>query len=524
MIRSGWLFIVGAIAIGFGGCGPASQSAQSPPGGTSSPERTIRTVREAAVVGMFYPRRQGQLAEDVDRYLAGVKPAPVKNLRGMVCPHAGYQYSGPVAAVAYKQLAGRDVETVVVMASSHYAAFEGGSIPDVDAYRTPLGLVPLASRARELAGVAPFVRNPRCEVGRPSWWRQSPKELPPFGEDTPHTWEHSLEVQLPFLQRTLDDFALLPIVFGRADAKRAAEVLDKHLDARTLLVASSDLSHHFPYERAVEMDTSCTAAICDLDVERMETEDACGKLPILTLMHLAKMNGWEAKLLDYRNSGDTAGDKSSVVGYAAIVFFDPDGEESPAEPETSAFTPDEGETLLELAATTVEQAVKYGVLPSIEVAEMPERLRQRRACFVTLTKGGALRGCIGSIFPQEPLCQAVIRQARNAALEDTRFRPVEKGELEELEIEVSVLTVPERLEFESPDELLRKLRPYTDGVVLQIGRRQSTYLPQVWEKLPAPEAFLGQLSQKAGLPSDAWKGSEAIVLIYQVQEFHRSEI
>jgi AmmeMemoRadiSam system protein B/AmmeMemoRadiSam system protein A len=520
MTRSGRLFIVAALLVGLGGCDRRPGQSQ----GSLPQAPAERQVREAAVAGIFYPGRKEDLAKAVDQYLSDVKPVPIGNLRGLICPHAGYEFSGPVAAIAYKQLAGRDVDTVIVMAPSHYADFEGASIPDAGAYQTPLGAVALSPRTEKLVKTPPFVRNPPCQVARPGWWRQAPKELPPFGEDTPHTWEHSLEVQLPFLQRTLKEFTIVPIVFGRADPEKAADALAPFLDEKTILVASSDLSHFYPYDAALQLDASCIRAICDLDVEWMEGEEACGKLPILTLMHLAKKNKWQAKLLDYRNSGDTSGDKSRVVGYAAIAFFQPEKGKPPAEAPTSQLTPEEGEVLLELAAKTVQQVVQHGTQPSVDLADLPESLREPRACFVTLNKEGQLRGCIGSIFPREPLGRAVVGRARSAATEDSRFPRVKPEELEQLEIEVSVLTVPGRLEFESPDDLLRKLRPEVDGVVLRLGRRQATYLPQVWEKIPDAETFLTHLSEKAGLWPDAWKSPNAMILVYQVQAFQQSEM
>ena len=523
MTRNGWLVVVATIAAGPIGCSLGWSDTSQATDGNSPPSERAERVRHPAVAGLFYPDEKEKLARQVDGYLAEVRPAPVKNLRGIIVPHAGYEYSGPVAAVAYKQLQGRDVDTAIVMAPSHYADFEGASVPEVDAYGTPLGRVPLSPRAAELAKVRPLVSDPRCRVSRPGWSRQASKEAPPFGEDTPHTWEHSLEVQLPFLQRLLEDFTLVPIVFGSVNPREVAESLQDTLDEKTVLVASSDLSHYYPYDVAQQLDSSCIRAICDLDVEWMKDEDACGKGPILTLMHLARENGWRAKLLDYRNSGDTSGDKSRVVGYAAIVFFEPPEGEAPEELSAAQLGAEDGKILVDLAARTVAEVVEQGTQPAIDVTEMPEGLTQRRACFVTLTKGGELRGCIGSIFPGEPLCQAVIERARSAATEDPRFPPVKPEELDELKIEVSVLTIPKRLEFESAEDLLAKLRPDIDGVVLRIGPRQSTYLPQVWEQLPDPEDFMSRLSQKAGLAADAWRSPEAMVLTYQVQAFEQTE-
>ena len=515
------------IAIATGGC----ENAQPRKEGQA---KTFNKVRGPAVAGLFYPKSREKLAEKVDQLLAEVKPEPVENLRGLICPHAGYEFSGKTAAIGYKQLAGREVDTVIVMAPSHYADFKGASVPDVEAYETPLGMVPLSPKAAELGKLRPLVVNPACEVIRPGWWRQSPKELPPFGADTPHTWEHSLEVQLPFLQRVLGDFRLVPVVFSRkVDPEAAAEALAKFLDARTIVVASSDLSHYLPYETAKGLDVTCCKAICSLKPEWVERQQACGKLPILTLVQLARKMGWKAKLLDYRNSGDTSGDKSrGVVGYAAIAFYEPDAdtgkEKAPASMDgertgSGEFTPAQRKFLLELARRTVTEVVTRGKLLTLSAGEAPNGLTDPRAVFVTLTIGGRLRGCIGSIFPQRPLYQAVIHSAASAAVRDRRFSPVGARELDKIRIEVSVLTLPKQLEFESAEELLGKLRPKVDGVVLRVGSRSATYLPQVWEQIPDKEDFLNHLAEKAGLKKSAWRGADAKVQVYQAEAFEESE-
>ena len=548
MTRNRWLIVVAAIAIGSTGCEPgqdqappqpaqqvsnqgaenqpeqqARQEAEPPAGDKSAEAGPAQKVRGPAVAGMFYKRHKDDLAKEVDKYLAQANPEPIKNLRGLISPHAGYDYSGPTAGFAYKLLQGLEIETVIIMAPSHTAMFEGASIPAVDAYETPLGLVPLAASAAKLARREPFCSDPPCEVRRPGWWRNAPKELPAFGEDTPHSWEHSLEVQLPFLQRTLGEFSLVPIVFGRVDAEEAARVLVDSLDDKTLLVASSDLSHFHPYSEAKDLDTTCIEAILRLNTDWMERQEACGKLPILTLMHLAKQKGWKAKLLDYRNSGDVTGDKSRVVGYAAIALYDAPGEEEPEETGLSGLTPEERKFLLELARKTLVEVLNLRGLPDVDESEVPTRLTAPGGCFVTLTKGGRLRGCIGHIFPREPLYKAVLENAMGAALRDHRFSSVKRAELDEIEIEVSVLTIPEPLEYDSPEDLLQKLRPHVDGVVLRVGQRQATYLPQVWEQLPQKEDFLAHLAEKAGLAPSAWKDPEAAVLTYQVEAFKESE-
>ncbi len=538
MKLAGWPVAAMAVAVALCGCqkapeGAAQSTRQRPlqQVADSSPQskRAPETIKEAAVAGLFYPQDKGALAKMVDGLLAEVKPAQgdgrdhrsdgARNLRGLVVPHAGYQYSGPIAAVGYKQVEGRSFSKVVVMAPSHTAAFQGAYVSEVDAYRTPLGLVHVANEAAELAKRPPFSSRFEGRVRRPPWSSQSPQKAPPAGEDRPDTWEHSLEVQLPFLQRTLKEFTLVPVIFGEVNPKAAAKALAGLIDSKTLLVASSDLSHFQPYQTARKLDTSCTEAIVGLDVGRMEREDACGKLPILALMHIARQSGWKAKLLDYRNSGDTAGDKSQVVGYAAIAFYDEKAAQAAEAAPKAVYSPEERKFLLDLARKTLIEAAHRRKPPEVDAAAVPEKLKPERACFVTLTIEGKLRGCIGHVFPQESLYRAAIDNAQSAALRDPRFRPVGPEELDRIHIEISVLTVPAPLKYASPEELLAKLRAGVDGVVLQVGRAQSTYLPQVWEQIPDKEAFMGTLAEKAGLAPDVWRDPRAKVLVYQVEAF-----
>ncbi|MGD0516256.1 MAG: AmmeMemoRadiSam system protein B [Thermoguttaceae bacterium] len=524
-----WIVTLGII-FALTGCSqqPAQSQTQSQAQATAGQKKSPEKIRGPAVAGLFYPKAETDLTKQIDEFLAEAKPEPIKNLRALICPHAGYEYSGKIAASAYKQLSGRDFDTVIVLGPSHYAAFDGAALTEADAYETPLGLIPISPKNAELAKIKPFAINPPCEVERPSFWRQSPKQLPAFGEDKPDTWEHSLEVQLPFLQRTLKKFSIVPVVYGNVDPEAAAKVLLKFIDDRTLVVVSSDLSHYHPYEVAKKLDTSCVRSICDLSTEWMMQQEACGKAPILTLMEIARQKGWKAKLLDYRNSGDTSGSKDRVVGYAAIAFYQPDAKETASTEksrptEGQEFSAGERKFLLELARKTITRVTNGENPPEVDAAAVSENLRSSRACFVTLTKNNDLRGCIGSIFPEEPLCQAVISRARAAALEDPRFKPVRSEELKDIQIEISVLTVPRRLEFKSPEDLMQKLRPGTDGVVLRMGLRQATFLPQVWEQLPDKEDFLDHLAQKAGLSASTWREQGTSVLIYQVEAFKESK-
>jgi len=519
-----WFILTGVISAVVLTISMSLPTGQKPSAGSKHPAEAAtsqaaarQVVREPAVAGLFYPKNPAELSQMIDRLLAAAPAEPVGDLKAIVCPHAGYEFSGPVAAYAYKNLIGRHYDTVIILGPSHYALFDGASVSAADAWRTPLGLVPVSPKARALAKISPCLSEPCCPVQRPPWWPQASKLAPEPGKDTPDTWEHSIEVEVPFLQKVLTNFSILPVVFGQVDPAQVAKAVATQLDGQTLIVVSSDLSHYYPYDEAKALDSRCVQAMCNLDIGAMESQEACGKLSILTLLYLARQNGWQACLLDYRNSGDTSGDKShGVVGYSAIAFYAPT-QENYAVPERNL--------LLDLARRTLTCVVTNPGLSGFEVnaKDLPSKLSETRACFVTLTENGELRGCIGHIMPQEPLYQAVVDNARNAALRDPRFLPVQPGETGKIKIEISVLTVPKPLSFTSPEDLLAKLQPGQDGVVLELGDRGATYLPQVWEQLPDKVEFLNHLSEKAGGAPGDWRKPGTEVLIYHVEAFKEPE-
>ena len=505
--------VVGAVtlvvAFAMAGCGPRQE-------GANPQSKQPALVREPAVAGLFYPKNQQELSRTIDTLLASVRPASVSGeLKALICPHAGYPYSGLTAAFGYKVLAGRDVKTVFLLAGSHYAAFQGASVCAADIYRTPLGDVKISGKSKALAKIPPFMLEPRVPMRRPDWSVQSSRSAPPPGEDTPETWEHSGEVEVPFLQKVLKPFEMVSIVFGQTDPAAAAQALASQLDDRSLVVVSTDLSHYKPYNQARQLDSRTVTAILNMTPDAIAGEDACGWMPVRTLLHLAKLKGWKPKLLDYRNSGDTSGNKNQgVVGYTAIAF---------TVPEQESFNKEERKLLLDLARRTVKEVVTANRLPVVDPKTLPAKFAEPKGCFVTLTENGALRGCIGNIMPQMPLYQAVIGNAQSAAIRDHRFQPVRPDELDKLQVEVSVLTVPQPLAFSSPDDLLAKLQPHRDGVVLQVNGRGATYLPQVWEQIPDKVMFLNTLSEKAGCAPDAWRGPGTAVGIYHVEAFKESE-
>jgi len=262
------------------------------------------------------------------------------------------------------------------------------------------------------------------------------------------------------------------------------------------------------------LDNHRLGAILNPDIDSMRTQEACGKAPILTLMCLAREKGWKAQLLDCRNSGDVTGDRNRVAGCTAIAFY---------APPTEHFAATEKKFLLTLARTTLTHVAADGHLPEVSAKDVPPKLAETKACFVTLRENGTLRGCVGHIVPQEPLFQAVVDNAQSAATCDWRFPPVQSEEVGKIKIEISVLTEPQPLRFNSPEDLLGQLQPYEDGVVLRIGSCGATFLPQVWEQIPDKVEFLNHLSEKAGCEPSAWRGKDTSISIYHVEAFNESE-
>lgn len=455
--------------------------------------------RAPGVAGSFYPSNAAELSKYVDSQLANADSPKVPGfIVGIVAPHAGYQFSGGVAAHSYSLVKGKNYKRVVLIGPSHYAAFGYSSVYDGQSYSTPLGKVPVDQEfARKLAKSAGSIR------------------MSGTGHTIKAQSEHSLEVQLPFLQRALGEFQLVPIVMGDQSYEASRDLgmaLAKLLrnDNETLLVASSDLSHYHSYAEAVRKDRSLLNAVVNDDFLTVSrnlqagTWEACGGAPIVTVMIAAQRLGADApKLLQYRNSGDVTGDKSRVVGYSSIVFVKGAGKEKKASADKVSLTDAQRKLLLEIARRSVEKAVRERSSYD-PPAPGDETLLLERGAFVTLTKRGELRGCIGYVTPDYPLYIAIRDTARLAALRDPRFPPVRPEELPELQYEISVLS-PFVHVLDT-----RAIRVGEDGLLIRRGREEGLLLPQVpveqkWDR----RTFLDEVALKAGLPRDAWQDEKS---------------
>jgi len=457
--------------------------------------QATKPIRLPAVAGSFYPSDEKELRTMVQTYLRQAGGVTVKGkLHGLVAPHAGYIYSGIVAAAGYKQI-NPSLSTVIIIAPSHRIAFQGASIPDVSAYRTPLGDVPLAKAVTELRKQPGITTLPRA-----------------------HITEHSLEVQLPFLQEALGRFDLIPLVVGDIDPQSLADTLLPYINENTLVVASTDLSHYYPYKKAVSMDSICTKAISSLDFDAMRNCEACGKIPVLTLMHIARIKGWNGVMIDYKNSGDTGGSKNRVVGYAGIAFTLTTGGLKMTTNQNQGLPAVEREFLLKLARSAITARLKDQPF-TISPEEVPQGLKEKRGSFVTLHIGKSLRGCIGTILPVNPLYESVHKNALNAAFRDPRFPPLTLEELDKVHLEISVLTVPKAIAFTDGEDLKRQLKPNIHGVILSQEGRSSTFLPQVWEQLPDKEEFLEHLCLKGWMSGTCWQDTKTKIEVYAAEVF-----
>jgi MEMO1 family protein len=445
----------------------------------------VSQIRPAAVAGMFYPRDAGELQREVADLIDGVENLAPRfgHPKALIVPHAGYIYSGPVAARAYDELgAARGiVKRVVLLGPVHRVPVRGLALPGVEAFDTPLGRVPVDAEAVQL--LAPYRQVVVSAAA--------------------HAAEHSLEVQLPFLQKMLGEFALVPLAVGDARPQEVREVIERLWGGpETLFVVSTDLSHYHAYDEARVIDQATLARIASFDTD-INHEEACGATSLNGFLGVARTRGLSIRLLGACNSGDTAGGKDRVVGYSAFALYQ--GER--------VSLPEAGSALLAIARAAIGHCL--GVQTEPPRTDVSPWLARPGATFVTLKLEGKLRGCIGSLAPSRSLGVDVAENAVGAALRDPRFAPLTPAEWPRCELEVSVLSSPKPLHFADEAELLAQLRPGEDGVILEQDGRRATFLPQVWDGLPDKRAFLAELMRKADIPADT-RLARCKVLRYRV--------
>jgi AmmeMemoRadiSam system protein B/AmmeMemoRadiSam system protein A len=460
------------------------------------------SIRPAVVAGRFYPESPEALRLAVQGFLRDALPRKAKKPIALVVPHAGYIFSGQIAADGFRQAEGESYDTVVILGTNHTTPdFFKVSVYNGRAFRTPLGLAEIDRTVVDhlLSACKDCVADEKV-----------------------HRDEHSIEVQVPFVQILFPKARIVPIVVGSADpdlSVRFGEVLAAALkNRRALIVASSDLSHYPVASQAEEIDQKTLAAVARLDgaglKSTIETQMkrripnldtcACGEAPILTAMEAAKRLGAQgARVISYAHSADTGlTGRERVVGYGAVVMTGEKGmiplkERTKEAPYSDRFEPSERKALLAFARECLRRFLTTGTVPMAR--GLGENLEQRRGVFVTLKRHGDLRGCVGITTADMPLGRAVGGMALRAALADPRFPPLDLKELPETEIEISILTKPK-------EARLTEIVVGRDGVVLTKGAKSALFLPQVaveekWDR----NKMLDQLCLKAGLEKSCWR-------------------
>lgn len=488
-------------------------------------------VRNPVGAGGFYPGDPIGLRKMIERFLNEVDPGirmgtPV----AVIVPHAGYLYSGRTAACAFKLLQGSGIKTVFLIGCSHRAYFPGVSVFGDDAYRTPLGIVMVDKRMS-------------------SWFRDKDANFNYY--PAAHDQEHSLEVELPFLQVVLGDFKVVPILLGQVDKRgieRVGEILAEAMERTpdSLIVCSTDLTHYPPYQDAVRIDGETLSAIKSMDRKKVVAVrekyipgeipnlacTMCGEQAVLATMKAAELMGADiVEILDYSNSGDASfGDKNRVVGYGAVAFYKPSvivpGKEDKQKENIMNDETKDGMVMSESARKQLLNIARQALIAAVNKRPQPDdpvkepELQGHQGAFVTLTEKGHLRGCIGQFTADRPLYQVVREMALAAALRDSRFRPVQPGELDDILIEISVLSPMRRIKDPMKEVELGK-----HGIYIKRGWQGGTYLPQVaTEHHMSKEEFLSSCTaNKAGLPPDAWKDPDTEVYVYTAEVFGEGE-
>jgi MEMO1 family protein len=541
-MRWAWLCLT-LVGTGCSSCVDRAKPPGSEPVEARKPEAPTatepRSVRRAVMAGSWYYADREKLATYLDEVFAKAEPARVSgDVMALISPHAGYTYSAKAAASGFRLLKGKTIRRVIVLGTAHHASINGASITDVTHYETPLGQIPVDHAAVARLRRCPVVRDVEGAEDR----------------------EHSIEIQLPLLQRVLPSFSLVPVLIGRMVPKDYVELagaLADIVDAQTVVVASSDFTHrgaNYSYEvpagggtikeRLAKLDQGTIDAILKIDRAALLAHVAktgttvCGAAPIGVLLELlSRIKGAKGQVVSRYTSGDVSGDWSSTVSYVDVAFTG----RWPATSRLSAarsagervfpLTVDEKRTLLRLARLSLDASVRSGSFDgdAIKKITATPSLQRKAGAFVTLKcragrdsvcvgKGDDLRGCIGTIEPLASVYDTVARRAASAALEDTRFpQRVGTAELPHITVEVSVLTPPRAVKSAS------EIVVGTHGIILRYEGRGATFLPQVapeqgWDR----EQTLEHLARKAGLPSDGWK--QASFSVYEAIVFAEGDL
>lgn len=424
----------------------------------------MKKIRPAAVAGKFYTSDKHELSSQIDYFIHNNLKDYECKTRGIIVPHAGYIYSGQLACEGFQYL--ENVKNIFIIAPPHHVAIRNTALSSFDYWQTPLGEIEVNQEINEI-----LVDKFGCEF-----------------EDDAFKFEHSAEVQVPFIQKFLPHAKIIPILAGHNPEKVARIISYFWPDDDNAFVISSDLSHFHSANEARKIDKTTAQMIETKDMEKFSSEQACGAVGVCALTEFTKDKKYSLIRVGLINSGDITGDNSSVVGYGSWILY---------EGAKNKFIK---KYFSDFVINTCKKSILAGLKEEIPVCEKtPAVLDEFGASFVTLEKNGDLRGCIGSIIAHRPLIEDLVKNAQNSAFSDPRFQPLRKDEFESLSINVSLLSEPEQMHFEDEKDLLLQIRPFIDGIIIKERGYQAVYLPSVWEQLPEKAMFLNSLKVKAGL-------------------------
>ena len=425
---------------------------------------SIKKIKSPSVAGTFYSSDKTALEKQINEFKKASKNTYKTPTRAVIVPHAGLVYSGRLAYEGISQL-DKNVKNIFIFAPAHRVDIEGLGLTSYDAWRTPLGDISVNTTITK-------------ELAEKFGAKYTDDALAP---------EHAIEIELPFIQSEFKDVKIIPVLMGKVSYDKVFKIIEYYYkDPQNGFIISSDLSHYLPDATAKKVDNYTAQLVESCTFDNFTHELACGATGILGLMQFAKEKDFSLIRIDMANSGDVTPDKGRVVGYGCWFLYEGDRNDFIKE------------NYSDFIINLCRDSIKSKDLTSAKI-EYPSVFSEYGAVFVTLEKYGNLRGCIGSIIPQRKLIDDIIINAYNSAYSDHRFNPVEKNEIKDLKIAVSLLTLPKPMKFKDEEDLLNQIRQNVDGIIIRDGKYQAVYLPSVWELIPDKKEFLNSLKVKAGM-------------------------
>lgn len=427
----------------------------------------MKKVKKPSVANTFYTGNPAELSRQIRSFGNDTNNSEYKS-RAVIVPHAGLFYSGRLAYEGINQL-DKNLKTLFIFAPAHKTWFDGIGVTSYDEWETPLGNIEINKEITKVL-VDKYGANYKDEALAP---------------------EHAIEVEVPIIQSILGNVKIVPILVANQSTDLLTQIIrDYWDDEQNGFIISSDLSHYLTDEEAKKLDAVTAQMIEQLQFNGVTSEQACGIMGIIGLCNFAREKGFSLIRLDMINSAFVTKDVSNVVGYGTWFLYE--GERNKYIKEYY------GNFILEL----VKSVIKSSFTKEYAQFRYPQVLDEMGACFVTLEKHGRLRGCIGSMYAYQSLIKDIVNHTNDAAFKDNRFKPLSQDEIDDLSVAVSLLSMPQPIEFSNEEDLLNKIVPYKDGLIISEGNYKAVYLPSVWEQLPDKKDFLNSLKVKAGLPSN----------------------